>query len=133
MLPSIRQLQRLSAHVSVHTDNLDLSYLKTRVTQLSTREQKCVLMIDEVYTSARIEYQNGEFVGLTENGSCAETLLVFMLHSLCSKYKDVVKLIPVSKLTAAEMKTAFDLVMVELHKLSLLVVVVSVDNHIVNR
>lgn len=39
----------------------------------------------------------------------------------------------IKKLAAAEMKTAFDLVMVELHKLSLLVVVVSVDNHIVNR
>jgi hypothetical protein len=34
LLPSIRQLQRLCGHLSVQTDKLDVSYMKTRVAQL---------------------------------------------------------------------------------------------------
>ena len=55
-------------------------------------------MIDEVYTAQRIEYRNGCFAGLTHDGAAAKTVLAFMVQSACSKYTDVVRLVPVNKL-----------------------------------
>ena len=40
------------------------------------------LLIDEVYTANRVEYQNGTFVGLTEDGACARKVLTFMVQSV---------------------------------------------------
>ena len=62
-----------------------------------------MLIIDEVYTASRMEYHDGEFVGLTEDGKVAKTLFVFMVNSMTSKYKDVVKLIPFDRLTSKEL------------------------------
>ena len=63
----------------------------------------------------------------------AKTVLVFMVQSLLSKYKDVVKLIPVSRLNGDLLKEHFTVVVSELHRLGFEVVAVSIDNHPVNR
>ena len=132
-LPSIRRLQQLSTNNNVHPNDIDLIYMMTRVRNLSDKEKIVNLIIDEVYTSTRIEYQNGEFIGLTENGKVAKTLCVFMVQSLYSKYKDVVKLIQVESLKVTALRQYFDCVMNALHGLGLVVLSVSVDNHVVNR
>ena len=62
----------------------------------------------------------------------AKTVLVFVVQSLLSKYKDVVKLIPVSQLNGDMLKEYFTVVISELHRLGLEMVAVSVDNHPVN-
>lgn len=133
-LPSIRRLQQLSTGISVHANNIDLSYMKTRTESLSLMERHVNLIIDEVYTAARVEYHNGQFVGLTEDGDVAKTLCVFMVHSLSSKYKDVIQMVPVKSLTSDKLKLAFDSVMTALHSHTCLrVISVSVDNFAVNR
>ena len=82
ILPSVRRLQQLSSGATVHANELNLSFMTTRVRALDEQEKFVLLMIDEVYSSARVEYQNGEFIGLTDDGEIAKTLLVFMVHSL---------------------------------------------------
>ena len=59
------------------------------------------MLIDEVYTAQGIEYNNGSFVGLTEDGRTAKTVFTFIIQSVAGKYKDVVSLIPVNKLNTA--------------------------------
>ena len=59
-------------------------------------------MIDEIYTAARIEYHQGEFTGFTDDGKVAKTVLAFMIESITSKFRDVVKLIPVDGLTCSK-------------------------------
>ena len=49
-----------------------------------------VLMIDKYYTAQRIEYSNGNFVGLTAKRKQAKTVLTFMIQLVSPKYKDVV-------------------------------------------
>ena len=79
-----------------------------------------------------MEYQNGTFVGLTEDGACARTDLTFMVQSVCQNYKDVVCLVPVEKLDTSILRCWFDKVMKCLDEI-FFVVAVSVDNHICNR
>ena len=132
ILPSISRLRAYSGCLSVEACSLDLSYLKQRTEPLKEEEKLVTLMIDEVYTAKRIEYSNGAFVGLNEEGKSAKTVLAFMVQSTRSKFKDVVCLVPVHKLDAVLLRSWFDKVMEGLNDL-LFVVAVSVDNHVCNR
>ena len=132
MLPSIRRLQQLSCGDSIENYSIDVQYLKKRTANFSEGEKAVTLLIDEVYTANRVEYQNGTFVGLTEDGACARTVLTFMVQSVCQSYKDVVCLVLVEKLDTNILRCWFDKVMKCLNDI-FFVVAVSVDNHICNR
>ena len=67
---------------------VDLNYLRERATGLKEHERIVTLMVDEEYPAQRIEYTNGSFTGLTEEGRPAKTVLAFMVQSLFDKYKD---------------------------------------------
>ena len=84
------------------------------------------------FTASRIEYSNGSFIGLTDDGLPAKTILAFMVQSIRSKYKDVVCLVPISKLDTAILRAWFDRVMISIDEF-LLVSAISVDNHVCNR
>ena len=66
--------------------------------------------------------------GLVADGSVASTLLCFMVKSVVGKYKDLVSIYPMSKLTAAKQLECFYEVMTLLRSVLLNVVVISVDN-----
>ena len=71
--------------------------------------------------------------GLVADGSVASTLLCFMVKSVVGKYKDLVSIYPMAKLTAAKQLECFNEVMTLLRKVLLNVVVISVDNASTNR
>ena len=131
-LPTVRRLQQLSSGLNVKANIVDKSYLHERTSNLKSYEREVILLIDEIYTAKRIEYSNGAFIGLTSDGSPAKTVLSFMIQSISSKYRDVVCIIPVERLTAISLRTYFQSVMSELHDF-VRVCAVSVDNHAVNR
>ena len=132
ILPSLSLLRSYCSGLSVQSGHLDVSYLKQRLNDLTDQQRTVTLLIDEVYTAKRIEYNNGAFVGITEEGTVAKTVLTFMIQSSCSKYRDVVCLIPVDKLDTNLLHFWFNKVMSALNDL-VFVVVVSVDNHVCNR
>ena len=72
---------------NIESYSIDVQYLKQRTTDFSEGEKSVTLLIDKVYTANRIEYQNGTFIGLTEDGACAQTILAFMLQSVCQSTK----------------------------------------------
>ena len=59
----------------------------------------------------RVEYSNGSFVRLTDDGVPAKTVLAFMVQCICGKYKDVVCLIPVNKLNTDTLSHWFNRVL----------------------
>ena len=132
ILPSLSRLRAYSSCLSVKAGTLDISYLKQRTEELNEKERLVTLMIDEVYTAKQIEYANGSFVGLTESGEPAKTVLAFMVQSSCSKFKDVVCLVPVNKLDSTKLKTWFNIIMDALRDM-FCIVAISVDNHVCNR
>ena len=91
-----------------------------------------VLMIYKVYTAQCIEYSYGNFVGQTEKGKRAKTILTFIIQSVSYKYNDVVCLLPVNQFDLEFLKKWFDKVMVD-HNGLFFVVAVSVHNHVCNR
>jgi len=132
-LPSISTLRKVTRRVN-EDHGLDSSaYLTLRVSKLNEHERNVVLMIDEIYVAKRVEYSAGEVKGLVADGSVASTLLCFMVKSLVGKYKDLVTIYPMAKLTAAKQLECFNEVMTLLRKVSLNVVVISVDNASTNR
>ena len=104
------------------------AYLTLRVSKLNEHERNVVLMIDEIYVAKRVEYSGGEVKGLVADSSVASTLLCFMVKSVVGKYKDLVSIYPMSKLTASKQLECFKEVMTLLRKVLLNVVVISVDN-----
>ena len=91
-----------------------------------------MLIIDEVYTAQRIEYCNGQFIGLTKDGVASKTVLTFMVQSIYGKYKDVVCLIPINKLDTALLREWFFKVMEGIND-CFQVLAVSADNHVCNQ
>ena len=118
--------------MSVETSSLDLSYLTARTKNLPKDCCIMVLMNDKVYTAQKIEYSNGNFIGQTEEGKRAKTVLTFMIPSVSHKYKDVVCLLPINQFDSEFLKKWLDKVMVALNGL-FFVVAVSVDHHVCHR
>ena len=73
--PSASKLQSYSACLLVKAGTFNISYLKQRAEHLEEREHLVRIMIDKVYTAKHIEYSNGTFVGVTEEGEPAKTVL----------------------------------------------------------
>lgn len=100
-MPAVRQHSSKSYKSLDCTSGLDnTGYLKLRVSKLAEQERTVVLIIDEIYVAKRVEYSGGDVQGLTADGTVASTLLCFMIKSLSSKYKDLVAIFPMCKLTA---------------------------------
>ena len=131
-LPSERRLQQISCRNDVSLNNMDMDYISFRTKNLSPRDKIVTLIIDEIYTASRIEYHNGRFIGMTEDGNTAKTVLSFMVESVTSDYRDVVKLIAVDSLTSQQLRRYFDSVISRLDQF-VHVIAVIVDNHAVNR
>jgi len=92
-----------------------------------------LLIIDEIYIAKRVEYSCSEVQGLTRDGNIASTLLCFMVKSLAGKYKDIVAIYPMDRLTAEKQHQCYTEVMAMLHSTDLNVVAVSVNNAATNR
>lgn len=132
-LPSVSTLNKVTKRLK-GTSGLDNStYLKMRVKKLNELERSVILMIDEIYIAKRVEYTAGEIQGLTADGTVASTLLCFMVKSLTSKYKDLVAIYPVNKLTASKQYECYKEVVTLIESVSLNVTAISVDNAAVNR
>lgn len=132
-LPSIRTLQKVTRRVDASQGLDNSEYLKLRLSKLNEFERNVILIIDEIYVSKRVECTSGKIIGLTPDGSTASTLVCFMIKSLCSKYKDIVGMYPVSCLTAALQFAYFEDVLKLVVDCGFNVVAVSVDNAAVNR
>ena len=132
-LPSLSTLKKVTRRLSCTTGLNNHAYLKLRISKLNQFDTNVLLMIDEIYIAKRVEYARGEVQGLTADGEVASTLLCFMIKSITSKYRDLVAMYPMTKLTAEKLNDCFNEVLAQLHCVSFNVVAISVDNAAANR
>ena len=126
-LPSTTTLRKVTRRLNDNSGLSNTAYLKLRWSKLNQFDRNVLLMIDEIYVAKRVEYSNGEIIGLTPDGEVASTLLCFMIKSLTSKYRDLVAMYPMAKLTAQKLYGCFREVLSHLHSISFNVIAISVD------
>ena len=68
----MRRLQSLSSNAAVSSGQIDVEYLSQKTQNLPSGEKIIALIVDEVYVAQRIDYTDGEFVGLAADGSSAK-------------------------------------------------------------
>ncbi|KAH7960325.1 hypothetical protein HPB49_018722 [Dermacentor silvarum] len=77
-----------------------LSYVRERVKSMQPHEKTVTLMVDEIYIKPYFDYKGGNIVGSEANSQeAATTAHVSMVQSLLSSSKDVLHILPVSKVT----------------------------------
>ena len=133
-LPSVRTLHRLTQHFKVDSVNEMKRYLQKRRASVSEVDAVVSLVFDEIYINKLIDYADGKFLGLSEDGkSPASSVLCFMINSVASKYCDVVRLIPLSGLTIDKLDKYFHDTMKLVQEAGFNVIITISDNHPVNR
>jgi hypothetical protein len=132
-LPSKRTLVRVSQKLDTSKDSSNTSYFHLRLSRLNPFEAMVVLLIDEIYISGKVEYsRSGEIVGLCDGGN-AKTVLCFMVSSVAGSYRDIVRMVPINRLTTEKLHSNFIEVLHFLHEVGFTVVAICTDNHPVNR
>ena len=71
--------------------------------------------------------------GNSDDGDLAQTLLCFMISSLSSQYRDVVRMVPLNKINVQIVTNTFLEIVDIVEKVGFNVVAVCADNHPVNR
>jgi hypothetical protein len=107
-------------------------YLETRIKSLSPREKLVSIVLDEVYSAQRIEFQSGKFYGL-ENEEVTKTLLCLMLNGVAGKYQDIVAMVPLTRVSSTIINTWYIRVLEVVTKIGFDVVATSTDGHSANR
>jgi hypothetical protein len=133
-LPSVRHLKRLSSALTVDgtLSQSTLQYLKQRIASLSERERIVTIIFDEVYSAKRVEFTGGKLFGVEEEG-VAKTLLCYMVKSVASNYRDMVAMLPISKIDSSVIERNFHAVLRAVFEVGFDVVCVSSDGHSANR
>ena len=132
--PHPKYVKSLSRPFKVDTGMTETNkkYLETRISNLSDQQKVVNLMVDEVYTSKRVEYVGGTYYGY-ENQTVSKTILSFMVKSLGGKYMDMACLIPVDKMDADILNSIWRNVLKELTEIGFDVVCNNLDGHSANR
>jgi len=92
-LPSTRTLTRLTSKVKSIDDN---TYMKHMFANISDERQKnCVLLLDEVYIKASLQYHGEIVFGKNNPNLLVNTVLSFMIVSLFGGPKFLCHMLPV--------------------------------------
>ena len=132
--PTPKHVQRLKVPFSAESGMTESNkrYLQTRFNSLSDREKVVNLILDEVYSAKKVEYQNGKFYGY-ENQTVTKTLLGFMIKSVGGKFMDIVCLFPIDQLNADILHSMWKNVLKEISDIGFDVVSNTLDGHSSNR
>lgn len=136
-LPHPCNVRKLIARFDLNSLNVDgsIEYLKIKKKFLKDHELVVNVLLDEIYIEPRLIFKGDTIYGASETDSneIAKTAQVFMLSSVFSKFKDVVTIVPVSNLTAPQLKSMLLHVIEEVEKVGFTVLASVSDNNAVNR
>ncbi|KAH9374431.1 hypothetical protein HPB48_015728 [Haemaphysalis longicornis] len=92
------------------------------------------MMMDEIHIKPYLDYKGGTIVGSSAHSTEPATAAhVFMIQSLLSPNKDVIHILPVSKLSADVFHEHAKHIILSVEKIGLKVIAVITDNNVLNR
>lgn len=104
-LPYKRHLQSISSTFNItpnfKNEHNDERYLEHAIKSLSNVEKEVALLTDEIYIEPCLQFKSNNITGLSENNSnkLARTVQSYMIKSVYSTFKDIVRLVPVHNVT----------------------------------
>ena len=110
-------------------------YLENQIKILEPHEKLVSLKIDEIHIQPQISYSARRISGFAANKTdiAANQVQAFMISSLLSKYKDIVKLIPVKSNTAEFLHESTLQVINDLSRVGYQICCITGDNSRINR
>ncbi|KAH9374426.1 hypothetical protein HPB48_021003 [Haemaphysalis longicornis] len=101
---------------------------------MQDHEKTVTMMIDEVHIKPYLDYKGGTIVGSSAHSTEPATAAhVFMIQSLLSPNKDVIHILPVSKLSAEVLHEHAKHIILSVENIGLKVIAVLTDNNALNR
>ena len=117
------------------TDKAFMFYIKHKFRDLSSSDCTVMLLVDEINLKSFLDYKGGNIIGTSfDNPSeAAKSAFAFMISRVFSAYKNVVHLLPASKLIADDLHAMIKKIVCGLENVGFLVVTVIIDNNAINR
>ncbi|QQP40737.1 Putative LOC101234274, partial [Caligus rogercresseyi] len=101
------------------------------ISSLDSKDRIVSIIIDEVYSSQRVEFVGGKLYGYVDNVP-TKTVLCFMIKSVLGRYNDVVAMVPLSKIDSKIMEQWFFKVLKLVTEVGFRAVAILTDGHSVN-
>jgi hypothetical protein len=139
ILPHKRYLQSISSSLQV-SPNSELTkqqnYLVNVSKPLTSLERVVVLLVDEIYITARLDYRSKSTIGsavTSPSNEVAKTVLTYMISSAFGNLKEVVKFVPVKKIKGTEVTEITKQIINFVQDCGFEALCVITDNHSINR
>lgn len=138
ILPTKRHLQQISADLNVFPNNNiteENTYLSYLSSNLTDQEKVVCLLVDEIYIKTGLQYKAKNVTGYAENNASefAKTIQTFMISSPFGHFKEVIRLVPVQKMTGNQLSdTTLETVNL-IQKYNFKVLCIITDNNKVNQ
>ena len=133
ILPSCHWLRQISATVTANCDLESNEYLQRKTSYLQDEEIYVNLMLDEIHVKPQLSFKNSSLTGCDDDNNLATSIHCFMISSLRSKYKEVVKLVPAKTMDAEKLLTCLKSVLRSLVQAGYKVVSVITDGNRINK
>ena len=116
------------------TEKTFLFYIKQKF-RILTSDTTVMLLVDEIHLKSFFDYKGGTVVGSSFNNctAAAKSAFAFMISSVFSNYKDVVHLLPISKISAEDLHSVLKKFICDLENIGFKVIAAITDNNAINR
>ena len=140
LLPCYNTIRKITLSSSMspsveQTDNTFLFYIKQKIRSLTSSDTTVMLLVDEIHLKPFYDYKGGTVIGTSFNNctAAAKSAFAFMINSVISNYKDVVHLLPTSKISAEDLHLFLKKIICGLENIGFRVFAVITDNNAINR
>ncbi|KAI6658292.1 hypothetical protein LOD99_15561 [Oopsacas minuta] len=109
------------------------TYLKTSTANFNNQERNATLHMDEIHVKSEFSYTGGRILGSsTTQNEATNTVLAFMISSLCKKWSTIVRLLPCAKSSAAQILPILHEVIKDIESCNLQIQVICTNNYPLN-
>ena len=140
LLPCNNTIRKITLLTSMspaveQTEKTFLFYIKQKFRILTSSDTTVMLLVDEIHLKSFFDYKGGTVVGSSFNNctAAAKSAFAFMISSVFSNYKDVVHLLPTSKISAEDLHSVLKKIICGLENIGFKVIAAITDNNAINR